>query len=222
MTKQFFDWGETIGGTKYFYTREHLGSVREMTDQTGNVVAEYSYDSWGNVKRIAGAGPDSDFLYAGYFYHKPSGLYITAHRLYSPKLGRWLNRDPIDDPTFAMMPQNPESGAPSTAPLEQPGMAQNPNMLAIQNATLDPRLQQAQLLKSMPQSTFAAPIGKPQTNPYTYVANNPLSKRDPSGLDEDWAWCSAYCTLHAKGALSWIICMQDCMRGFPKHCPSSH
>jgi RHS repeat-associated protein len=193
-----------------------------MTDQTGNVVAECSYDSWGNVKRIAGAGPDSDFLYAGYFYHKPSGLYITAHRLYSPKLGRWLNRDPIDDPTFAMMPQNPESGAPSTAPLEQPGMAQNPNMLAIQNATLDPRLQQAQLLKSMPQSTFAAPIGKPQTNPYTYVANNPLSKRDPSGLDEDWAWCSAYCTLHAKGALSWIICMQDCMRGFPKHCPSSH
>ncbi|MFK5088331.1 RHS domain-containing protein, partial [Klebsiella pneumoniae] len=73
MTKQFFDWGEIIGGTKYFYTRDHLGSVREMTDQSGNVVAQYSYDPFGNVTKVKGSGAESDFLFAGYFYHRPSG-----------------------------------------------------------------------------------------------------------------------------------------------------
>ena len=97
VTKQFFGWGEIINGTKYIYTRDHLGSVREMTDSGGNVIAEYSYDPYGNVTKLQGSGPDSDFLYAGYFYHKPSGLYITAHRVYSPKLGRWISRDPIGE-----------------------------------------------------------------------------------------------------------------------------
>jgi RHS repeat-associated protein len=169
VTKQFFNWGEIIGGTKYFYTRDYLGSVREMTDQSGNVVAAYSYDPFGKVTKISGSGPDSDFLYAGYFYHKPSGLYITSHRLYSPKLGRWLNRDPIDDPTLALTPQNPEGEA---APENESaaGAPLNPNFLTFQNAPKSPI--QMQVAKHAPHVP----------NLYTYANNNPINKVDPSGL----------------------------------------
>jgi RHS repeat-associated protein len=146
-----------------------------MTDQSGNIVAQYKYDPWGNVTRIAGSGPDSDFLYAGYFYHKPSGLYITRHRLYSPKLGRWLNRDPIDDPTFAMMPQNPE-GAATPEVESAPGAPVNPNFLAFQGISRNP-IVQAQLAKTLPQA-----------NLYSYVQNNPISKVDPSGLKAEYLY----------------------------------
>jgi len=167
VTKRFFNWGEIIGSTKYFYTRDHLGSVTEMTDESGNIVAQYKYDPFGNVTRIAGTGPDSDFLYAGYFYHKPSGLYITRHRLYSPKLGRWLNHDPIDDPMFDRISQNPEGlAAPENE--SAPGAPLNPNFLSIHNA---------------PKRPIQVDRGVPQVpNPYTYVDNNPISKVDPSGL----------------------------------------
>jgi RHS repeat-associated protein len=179
VTKQFFDWGETIGGTKYFYNRDQLGSVREMTDSSGNIVAQYTYDAWGRATKLQGSGPDSDFLYAGYFYHKPSGLYITAHRVYSPKLGRWLSRDPIDEPGFAMSPHTPEPGEPSIA-LQPMPTPPDPNMLALQSVSRDP-LVLAQLATTM-QSPSAVSNRTLQTNPYTYVANNPISNRDPSGL----------------------------------------
>jgi YD repeat-containing protein len=37
VTKRFFPQGEQISGTAYFYSRDHLGSVREMTDSSGTV-----------------------------------------------------------------------------------------------------------------------------------------------------------------------------------------
>jgi RHS repeat-associated protein len=38
-----------------------------------------------------------DFGYAGYYMHQPSGLYLTLYRAYKADLGRWLNRDPIQE-----------------------------------------------------------------------------------------------------------------------------
>lgn len=188
ITKQFFNWGEMIGSTKYFYTRDHLGSVTEMTDQSGNVVAQYRYDSWGNVTKIAGSGPDSDFLYAGYFYHKPSGLYITRHRLYSPKLARWLNRDPIDDSTLAMMPENPEKDA---APENESasGAPLNANFLTFHNAARN-------LVQTSTQTI----------NTYKYANNNPISKVDPSGLRVD-----------DMGPTPCPVCTNDC-NAHPANC----
>ena len=43
VTKQFFALGQTISGTPYYYSRDQIDSVREMTDSSGNVVAAYSY-----------------------------------------------------------------------------------------------------------------------------------------------------------------------------------
>ncbi|MBS2007159.1 MAG: hypothetical protein JST01_08965 [Cyanobacteria bacterium SZAS TMP-1] len=96
LVKQFFGRGQTISATNYFYTKEHIGSVRDMTDSSGNVQAHFEYDMWGVQTKTTGA-LDADFGYAGYYAHARSGLYLTMYRIYSPLLGRWLSRDPIEE-----------------------------------------------------------------------------------------------------------------------------
>jgi RHS repeat-associated protein len=73
------------------------GSIREMTNSSGTVVYQSSYDAYGRQTQISGAGPAPDFGYAGYYVHQPSGLNFAECRAYSSTLGRWLNRDPIGE-----------------------------------------------------------------------------------------------------------------------------
>lgn len=100
VTKRFFLQGETevVGGVDipYFYTKDHLGNIREMTDRNGDVVAQYEYDPYGRMTKMSGA-KDASFGYAGYYVHAPSGLNLTWFRAYDPNLGRWLSRDPIEE-----------------------------------------------------------------------------------------------------------------------------
>jgi RHS repeat-associated protein len=79
-----------------FYTRDHLGSVREVTDSTGAVRARYDYDPYGRVMKVSG-DLDSDFRYTGHYFHAPSGLHLAMYRAYDADLGSWLNRDPIGE-----------------------------------------------------------------------------------------------------------------------------
>ena len=93
ITKLFYSWGQTLSGSSYFYTKDHLGSVRDMTDSSGTVQAHYEYGMWGEPTQTVGT-ISADFGYAGYYVHGPSGLNLTTYRAYSPSLGRWINRDP--------------------------------------------------------------------------------------------------------------------------------
>jgi RHS repeat-associated protein len=79
-----------------FYSRDHLGSVREVTDANGNLVARYDYDAWGRRTRVFGTYR-ADWGYAGYFVHRASKLNLTWYRAYDPDLGRWVSRDPIGE-----------------------------------------------------------------------------------------------------------------------------
>ena len=95
LTKQFYSNGQTISGANYFYTKDQLGSIREMADATANIQAQYCFDSYGRQTVISQA-QTSDLRYAGYFSHK-SGLSLTTNRAYNSALGRWINRDPIGE-----------------------------------------------------------------------------------------------------------------------------
>jgi RHS repeat-associated protein len=99
VTKRFFGQGEQISGTNYFFARDHLGSVRQMTDTNGTVRACYSYDPYGrrSSNQIVSAPIEADFGFENYYYHAPSGLQLTLFRVYSADVGRWLNRDPIEE-----------------------------------------------------------------------------------------------------------------------------
>lgn len=108
VTRQFFGRGEVISGTPYFFTFDQLGSVKEMTDASGTVQAEYAYDPYGRKIRISGS-LDADNQYAGMYLHAPSGLYLTMHRAYAPSLGIWLKRDPADGASYGYVNGNPIS-----------------------------------------------------------------------------------------------------------------
>lgn len=96
VTKRFFPQGEVIGSKKYYFTRDHLGSVREMTDASGNLIARYDYDPYGRRKLVAGVDT-ADFGFTGHYVHKRSGLHLALYRAYDANAGRWLNRDPINE-----------------------------------------------------------------------------------------------------------------------------
>jgi RHS repeat-associated protein len=84
--------GSTTG--TYYYTRDHLGSIRELTDINGNIRARYSYDPFGRRTRLSG-DVETDFGFAGMMWSTEVSLNLTKFRAYDPELGRWLSRDSL-------------------------------------------------------------------------------------------------------------------------------
>ncbi len=79
-----------------FYHSDGGGNVTTMTDSSGNVVARYLYDPFGNL--LAKSGPLADvnkYRFSSKEVHPNSGLYYYGYRFYEPNLQRWLNEDPI-------------------------------------------------------------------------------------------------------------------------------
>jgi RHS repeat-associated protein len=82
-------------GTASFYVYDGAGSVRQLTDSTGNVTDEYEYDAYGNSFTKQGTTPNN-YLYRGEQYDSDLGLYYLRARYYNPATGRFLSRDPED------------------------------------------------------------------------------------------------------------------------------
>ncbi|MFC7339377.1 RHS repeat domain-containing protein [Haloferula chungangensis] len=107
IQKKFYGEGEIrIGGTdsgSYFYTRDHLGSVREVLRLDGVLQARYDYDAYGKrmtITQSAGYLGGCDFGYTGHFTRTAlaagkTELVLAHYRAYDPGLGRWLSEDPL-------------------------------------------------------------------------------------------------------------------------------
>jgi RHS repeat-associated protein len=99
VLRRFYAEGEQAPGAaapsdRLFYARDHLGSVREVTDAAGVLRARYDYGFWGNRTRVSG-DVETAVGYTGHHHHGKSGLVLTWYRAYDPNTGRWLSRDPI-------------------------------------------------------------------------------------------------------------------------------
>jgi RHS repeat-associated protein len=81
------------GSTTYYYFRDGLGSVRQLTNAAGTVQQTYIYNSYGQLS----AAPTvvNPFTFTGREYDTESGNFYYRARYYSPTLGRFLQRDPI-------------------------------------------------------------------------------------------------------------------------------
>lgn len=86
----------TTNGQTYYYLINYRGDVIALTDSTGNVVASYTYDAWGNVLTQSGQlASQNPYRYAGYRYDENTKLYYLIARYYSPENGAFLSFDPV-------------------------------------------------------------------------------------------------------------------------------
>jgi YD repeat-containing protein len=93
VTKRFFPQGEQQGTNNYFYTQDHLGSIRELVDGAGTVCARYDYDPFGRRTKVSG-DLDTDIGYTGDYTHRPTGLQRAPNEATKDTrdLGRLLER----------------------------------------------------------------------------------------------------------------------------------
>jgi RHS repeat-associated protein len=96
ITKHFYALGMRVGTNNFFYTHDHLGSIRELTDQSNTIRARYEYDPFGRQTKVQG-DLGAEFGFTGHYMHQMSGLSLTIFRAYDSNVGRWLSRDPIEE-----------------------------------------------------------------------------------------------------------------------------
>lgn len=91
--------GFTLNGLQYLYVRNLQGDIVSVVSaSTGDSVAEYTYDSWGNVLTATGSMAEANPIrYRGYYYDAETGLYYASNRYYDANTGRFLNADIVID-----------------------------------------------------------------------------------------------------------------------------
>ena len=115
--------GQRVGlcrnGTYMYYLYNLQGDVIAIANAaTGELVATYKYDTWGNctVDELSGyaIGDLNPFRYRGYFWDEESGMYYLNSRYYSSEFGRFIsadseldNRGVISQNLFAYCGNNP-------------------------------------------------------------------------------------------------------------------
>ena len=81
--RTYYGNGYEEGGRTYVYAKDHLGSVREVLDATGAMVARYEYDFWG-VRSKLGGSVETPWGSTGHYTHAETGLVLAPYRAYDP------------------------------------------------------------------------------------------------------------------------------------------
>lgn len=79
-----------VGNATFVHT-DHQGSIVAFSDNAANNTQTLSYDAYG----IASTANSSRFSYTGQINLESLGLYYYKARIYHPKLGRFLQTDPV-------------------------------------------------------------------------------------------------------------------------------
>ena len=98
-----FSRGEVTAGEKRFFAADHLGSVREVIDPAGTLLARYAFDPWGRMTGSFGSESLSTRGFAGFRSGQATGTWLAQYRGYDPVLGRWISEDPsgfVDGPNL--------------------------------------------------------------------------------------------------------------------------
>ena len=88
----------SMDGVFYIPCYDHNGNIIVYVSETGSIAAQYTYDPYGNI--IESSGPLADVFSFGFstqYHDRDTGMVGYKRRFYRPDLGRWLNRDPIEE-----------------------------------------------------------------------------------------------------------------------------
>lgn len=78
----------------YFFHHDHLNTPQVITDESGTIVWETEYKSFGETT-ITTETVSNNFRFPGQYYDQESGLHYNYFRCYDPNTGRYLREDPI-------------------------------------------------------------------------------------------------------------------------------
>jgi len=82
-------------GTTYYLSYDQVGSLRLVSDASGNVVKRVDYDSFGYMVSDTNPSFSMPFGFAGGLYDGDTGIIRFGARDYDPDTGRWTAKDPI-------------------------------------------------------------------------------------------------------------------------------
>ena len=88
----------SVDGIFYIPCYDHNGNIVFYISETGATAAQYTYDPYGNI--IESSGPLADVFSFGFstkYHDRETGMVGYKRRSLRPDLGRWLNRDPIEE-----------------------------------------------------------------------------------------------------------------------------
>jgi RHS repeat-associated protein len=100
----------------YFYDGNgNVGQLVTYAPLAGTVTlaAAYEYDPYGNTLAINQITSNSDvaftnpFRFSTKWFDADTGLYYYGYRYYSPRLGRWISRDPLNETSVFAAIQSP-------------------------------------------------------------------------------------------------------------------
>jgi RHS repeat-associated protein len=84
-----------VGSEYYFYQNDHLGTPQKMAAVNGAVVWSAKYSSFGEATIDGSSTITSNLRFPGQYYDQETGLNYNWFRYYDPKIGRYLQADPI-------------------------------------------------------------------------------------------------------------------------------
>jgi RHS repeat-associated protein len=86
----------TVNNSTYYLAYDQIGSLKAVTDSSGNVVKRIDYDSFGNILSDSNPSLALPFGFAGGLHDRDTNLIRFGARDYDSTLGLWTAKDPID------------------------------------------------------------------------------------------------------------------------------
>jgi RHS repeat-associated protein len=86
---------DNAAGSVQWMLTDHLGSVRDLVDNTGVLVKHIVYDSYGNVVAQTGPAIDSRYLFTGREFDDEVNMAYYRARYYDAGVGRFISEDPL-------------------------------------------------------------------------------------------------------------------------------
>jgi RHS repeat-associated protein len=92
---------------RYYYLKDHLGSIKMTVDTTGNNIVGYDdYYPYGALMRSSTSSADGRYKFTGKELDATEGLYYFGSRYYDPWRGGWDQVDPWIDKYPGYSPYN--------------------------------------------------------------------------------------------------------------------
>jgi RHS repeat-associated protein len=100
---------------RFYYLKDHLGSIRVVVNETGNIVSSDDYDPWGmilNGRSTNTAYSNAKYKFTGKERDVETGYDYFSARYYDSRIARWLQVDPVFRKYPSWSPYNYTLGNP--------------------------------------------------------------------------------------------------------------